>query len=99
MSRSDRHRLLLGAALGCSVYAGNVQVIEKVGSSGRTRTYNPPVNSRMLCQLSYSGNKRRRSAPLLSWRRVRATSSAQKRYHRCPLADNNFAGSRAWDPE
>ena len=53
MSRSDRHRLLLGAALGCSVYAGNVQVIEKVGSSGRTRTYNPPVNSRMLYQLSY----------------------------------------------
>ena len=23
------------------------------GSSGKTRTYNPPVNSRMLCQLSY----------------------------------------------
>ena len=22
---------------------------EKNGSSGRTRTYNPPVNSRMLC--------------------------------------------------
>ena len=22
-------------------------------SSGRTRTYNPPVNSRLLCQLSY----------------------------------------------
>ena len=26
-----------------------VQVPEKNGSSGRTRTYNPPVNSRMLC--------------------------------------------------
>src|SRR5581483_4373636 len=26
-----------------------VQVQEKNGSSGRTRTYNPPVNSRMLC--------------------------------------------------
>jgi len=24
-------------------------VPEKNGSSGRTRTYNPPVNSRMLC--------------------------------------------------
>jgi len=24
-------------------------VLEKIGSSGRTRTYNPPVNSRMLC--------------------------------------------------
>jgi hypothetical protein len=24
-------------------------VQEKNGSSGRTRTYNPPVNSRMLC--------------------------------------------------
>ncbi len=32
------------------------QVVEfprKNGSSGKTRTYNPPVNSRMLCQLSY----------------------------------------------
>ena len=26
-----------------------MQVAEKIGSSGRTRTYNPPVNSRMLC--------------------------------------------------
>jgi hypothetical protein len=26
-----------------------LQVPEKIGSSGRTRTYNPPVNSRMLC--------------------------------------------------
>jgi hypothetical protein len=26
-----------------------LQVLEKNGSSGRTRTYNPPVNSRMLC--------------------------------------------------
>src|SRR6266700_3857852 len=26
-----------------------LQVPEKNGSSGRTRTYNPPVNSRMLC--------------------------------------------------
>ena len=26
---------------------------KKIGSSGRTRTYNPPVNSRMLYQLSY----------------------------------------------
>jgi hypothetical protein len=25
------------------------QAQEKIGSSGRTRTYNPPVNSRMLC--------------------------------------------------
>ena len=25
------------------------------GSSGRTRTYNQPVNSRSLCQLSYRG--------------------------------------------
>jgi hypothetical protein len=22
---------------------------KRIGSSGRTRTYNPPVNSRMLC--------------------------------------------------
>jgi hypothetical protein len=28
----------------------DLHVIEKMkGSSGRTRTYNPPVNSRMLC--------------------------------------------------
>ena len=26
-----------------------VQAEQKNGSSGRTRTYNPPVNSRMLC--------------------------------------------------
>src|SRR5579859_1471620 len=26
-----------------------LQMPEKNGSSGRTRTYNPPVNSRMLC--------------------------------------------------
>src|SRR6266851_7315364 len=29
--------------------AFGVIVPEKNGSSGRTRTYNPPVNSRMLC--------------------------------------------------
>jgi hypothetical protein len=29
--------------------AGVQQTHEKNGSSGRTRTYNPPVNSRMLC--------------------------------------------------
>src|SRR5216684_70298 len=27
----------------------SLQVLKKNGSSGRTRTYNPPVNSRMLC--------------------------------------------------
>jgi hypothetical protein len=32
-----------------SSIAGYLQVAEKNGSSGRTRTYNPPVNSRMLC--------------------------------------------------
>ena len=32
---------------------GELQTIKKIGSSGRTRTYNPPVNSRMLYQLSY----------------------------------------------
>jgi integrase len=26
-----------------------LRATEKIGSSGRTRTYNPPVNSRMLC--------------------------------------------------
>jgi uncharacterized membrane protein len=29
----------------------------KQGSSGRTRTYNPPVNSRLLCRLSYRGRR------------------------------------------
>jgi hypothetical protein len=28
---------------------------QKKGSPGWTRTNNPPVNSRMLCQLSYRG--------------------------------------------
>ena len=27
------------------------------GSPGRTRTSNPPVNSRLLCQLSYRGSR------------------------------------------
>ena len=31
------------------VFADSLEVCEKNGSSGRTRTYNPPVNSRMLC--------------------------------------------------
>jgi hypothetical protein len=31
------------------LFADLRQVQEKNGSSGRTRTYNPPVNSRMLC--------------------------------------------------
>ena len=26
-----------------------INPLQKNGSSGRTRTYNPPVNSRMLC--------------------------------------------------
>ena len=30
-----------------------------VSSRGWTRTNNPPVNSRMLCQLSYAGRQRR----------------------------------------
>ncbi len=28
---------------------GSIKPMKKNGSSGRTRTYNPPVNSRMLC--------------------------------------------------
>jgi hypothetical protein len=33
------------------VSAGRVlKFVRKVGSSGRIRTYNPPVNSRMLCR-------------------------------------------------
>ena len=32
-----------------SSFARCLQMVEKNGSSGRTRTYNPPVNSRMLC--------------------------------------------------
>ena len=31
------------------LFADFLEVQEKIGSSGRTRTYNPPVNSRMLC--------------------------------------------------
>jgi hypothetical protein len=26
-----------------------------LGSSGRARTYDPAINSRLLCQLSYAG--------------------------------------------
>jgi hypothetical protein len=31
------------------VFWNSPELQEKNGSSGRTRTYNPPVNSRMLC--------------------------------------------------
>jgi hypothetical protein len=34
---------------GSKFASGNWQVLERNGSSGRTRTYNPPVNSRVLC--------------------------------------------------
>ena len=34
------------------------------GSSGRTRTYNQPVNSRPLCQLSYRGTSASDIIPL-----------------------------------
>jgi hypothetical protein len=58
--RNDRRRKSTGpraAELGTTrdLYLTRVdfletaQAVEKVGSSGRTRTYNPPVNSRMLC--------------------------------------------------
>jgi integrase len=39
----------LGITTGSNLKRGCQQVFEKNGSSGRTRTYNPPVNSRMLC--------------------------------------------------
>src|SRR5579883_2138033 len=40
---------LLDPYLICVNFANAEEVAEKNGSSGRTRTYNPPVNSRMLC--------------------------------------------------
>ena len=30
--------------------------VELASSGGRTRTYDKPVNSRLLCQLSYAGS-------------------------------------------
>ena len=36
----------------------SLSATEDAGSSGRTRTYNPPVNSRLLCRLSYRGRRR-----------------------------------------
>ena len=36
-------------------YTGAWKAMESGSSGGGTRTRNPPVNSRMLCQLSYPG--------------------------------------------
>ena len=35
--------------------SGNVQSVSLSGSGGRTRTYDPVVNSHLLCRLSYAG--------------------------------------------
>ena len=53
----------LGTKKGASRGALRVSgLLEGIGSSpGWTRTNNPPVNSRMLCQLSYRGRQRARS--------------------------------------
>src|SRR6266581_8546743 len=43
------------APTGSNLKMGFQQVLEKIGSSGRTRTYNPPVNSRTdVLVFSYS---------------------------------------------
>ncbi len=50
-----------------------IQVLEDIGSPGRTRTADPVINSHLLYQLSYRGIVRR---PRMLWRkagRVKAT--------------------------
>ena len=47
--------LLLKTEKGRSDFAAALVIMR--GSSGRTRTYNPSVNSRLLCQLSYRGKR------------------------------------------
>ena len=51
--RSRRARKGQGGQSGGSQRAETSENAGEIGSSGKTRTYNPPVNSRMLCQLSY----------------------------------------------
>ena len=68
------------------------------GSPGRTRTYNPPVNSRMLCRLSYRG---------ILW--SHATAGARRKYtnestamqQQVPCRESGFSADalrrrRAW---
>src|SRR5687767_3859804 len=52
-----------GASLGALVVSTALQVIPD--SPGWTRTNNPPVNSRMLCQLSYRGRQLHDCSPAL----------------------------------
>ena len=51
--RTRRARKGQGRPTGGGQRAERDENAEENGSSGKTRTYNPPVNSRMLCQLSY----------------------------------------------
>src|SRR5260221_10153206 len=45
---------------------------DDTGSRDRTRTYNLPVNSRTLCQLSYAGSRGRGGAEPVTPGRIRA---------------------------
>jgi len=47
--RTERARKGQRADRGDQAGAKVPRFVREVGSSGRTRTYNPPVNSRMLC--------------------------------------------------
>jgi hypothetical protein len=53
------------------------------GSSGRTRTCNPPVNSRLLCRLSYRG-KRRDYNHRMGVRQGKTLVEAPRRAIMCP---------------
>ena len=48
------HPVLLGSA--AQLLLAMLWTVELASSGGRTRTYDKPVNSRLLCQLSYAGS-------------------------------------------
>src|SRR5690606_31190272 len=70
-SSGEKRRSPLGSLLGgfCLPTLAVGWRREKNGSSGRARTYDPAVNSRLLCQLSYAGMWARRLAALAPWSR------------------------------
>ena len=61
-------------------------------SPGWTRTNNPPVNSRMLCQLSYRGSKRAQVSKVRRPARNRRARSGRPRPARSPARSRRPAG-------
>src|SRR5829696_6148852 len=94
MSRMERDDLTIGS-LGETESPSNAGLPSS--SPGWTRTNNPPVNSRMLCQLSYRGTRQQRPHDSDAPVRPPLGSSAAERTRRCRLF-GIFSATRAARP-